>query len=70
MVQQWVRPKKRRLSEKFWRNAFGDLLVPVVFGPHVDDVRAVAPPNSYIHAEDFKTPKDLVEYLGEFFNNN
>ena len=38
-------------SEKFWRNALGEGLVPIVYGPHEDDVKAVAPPNSYIHAE-------------------
>ena len=34
--------------------------------PHSDDVTAVAPPNSFIHAEDFKSPEELVKYLGPF----
>lgn len=42
------------ISEKFWRNALGGGAVPVVFGPHIDDVRAIAPPKSFIHAEEFR----------------
>ena len=58
------------VSEKFWRNAFGDLQVPIVFGPHVKDVEAVAPPNSYIHAEDFNSPEELVGYIDYLDRNN
>jgi len=38
------------ISEKFWRNSLGSGAVPVIYGPHPDDVAAVAPPHSYIHA--------------------
>ena len=38
------------MSEKFWRNSLNTGAVPVVYGPHPDDVKSVAPPNSYIHA--------------------
>ena len=31
------------------------------FWSEKDDVRAMAPPKSYIHTEDFATPKDKVE---------
>ncbi len=34
------------ISEKFWRNGFHSETVPLVFGPHPDDVMKVAPPNS------------------------
>ena len=51
------------ISEKFWRNAFGSNLVPIVWGPHIDDIRAVAPPNSFIHAEEFETAQDIVDYI-------
>ena len=33
------------ISEKFWRNALSSGAVPVVFGPHRDDVKAMAPSN-------------------------
>jgi len=45
-------------------------MVPVVFGPHVDDLRAIAPPNSFIHAELFDTTEELVEYLDYLDSND
>lgn len=44
-------------------------MVPVVFGPHPDDVKKLAPPNSYIHVENYKNPRDLIEYLN-YLNQN
>lgn len=58
------------ISEKFWRNAFQANLIPIVFGPHRDDVKGVAPPNSYIHAEDFETPAELVKYIDYLDSND
>ena len=31
----------------------------MVFGPHYDDVKQIAPPNSFIHAEQFDEAADL-----------
>ena len=45
---------KDYISEKFWRNAIFSGSVPVVFGPHKEDVAALAPPNSFIHTDDFE----------------
>ena len=42
------------VSEKFWRNSLSQGAVPIVFGPHKDDVKAMAPENSFIHTEDFR----------------
>lgn len=58
------------ISEKFWRNALQSGLVPIVFGPVKEDVQAIAPPNSYIFADDFKSPRDLVSYLNYLIRNN
>ena len=58
------------ISEKFWQNALGSNLVPIVYGPHIDDVRAVAPPNSFIHAELFESPAALVEYIDYLDSND
>ena len=58
------------LSEKFWRNALGAGAVPVVYGAHPDDVNAVAPPNSFIHVEDFESPAALVKYLDYLDGND
>lgn len=63
---------KDYLSEKFWRNSLEAELVPIVFGTHPQDVKELAPPNSYIHVEDFKGSngsKDLVDYLN-YLNEN
>lgn len=32
-------------------------------GAHPDDYRRAAPPHSFIHVDDFATPKDLAAYL-------
>lgn len=58
------------MSEKVWRNSLEQGLVPVIYGPHPDDVKAMAPPNSYIHVEDFATPHDLVKYLNYLDKND
>ena len=58
------------ISEKFWRNSLTATLVPVVFGPHYLDVAKVAPPNSFIHAEQFATAADLVFYMDFLWKND
>ena len=58
------------ISEKLWRNSLAQGLVPVVYGPHVDDVKAMAPPNSYIHVEDYNSPAELAKYLDYLSKND
>ncbi|KAJ8310158.1 hypothetical protein KUTeg_012023 [Tegillarca granosa] len=58
------------ITEKFFRNALMSDVLPVVMGAHPDDYRKVAPPNSYIHIEDFKSPKELAEYLHKLDKND
>jgi len=48
------------VAARFWR-ALKWGAVPVVFG--VADYAAYAPPHSFIHVGDFKSPKELAEYL-------
>ena len=57
------------ITEKFWRNSLEYGLVPIVWGPTKEDVLNVAPPNSFIFAEDFKNPRALVKYLN-YLNRN
>ena len=38
-------------------------VIPVVMGAHPEDYRRAAPPNSYIHVDDFDSPRQLAEYL-------
>uniref|UniRef100_H2YYR1 Fucosyltransferase n=1 Tax=Ciona savignyi TaxID=51511 RepID=H2YYR1_CIOSA len=54
---------KDYVTEKFWRNGLMADVVPVVWGPSREDVAAIAPKGSYIHVEDFASPKELVKYL-------
>ncbi|XP_041706684.2 alpha-(1,3)-fucosyltransferase 7 [Coregonus clupeaformis] len=54
---------KDYITEKLWRNAYQAGAVPVVLGPPPDDYMAVAPPNSFIHIEDFPSTKELGNYL-------
>lgn len=54
---------KDYITEKLWRNAFMTGAVPVVLGPSVEDYKAVAPPNSFIHINDFASEVELGKYL-------
>jgi glycoprotein 3-alpha-L-fucosyltransferase len=38
-------------------------VVPVVMGARPEDYAAVAPPHSYIHVDDFESPRQLAAYL-------
>lgn len=38
-------------------------VVPVVMGAHPQDYANVLPPHSYIHVDDFRSPRDLASYL-------
>lgn len=51
------------ITEKLWRNAYQGRAVPVVLGPPVSDYRAVAPPRSFIHVDEFPSLKDLGTFL-------
>jgi len=57
------------ITEKLWANALYSGAVPVVFGPHRDDVSAVLPPKSYIHVEDFESAEELVHFLNYLDKN-
>ncbi|CAL8090478.1 unnamed protein product [Orchesella dallaii] len=51
------------ITEKFF-NAMKQNLVPVVYGgTHTEDYSSIAPKDSYIDARNFKTAKDLADYL-------
>lgn len=54
---------KDYITEKFWRNAFQAGAIPVALGPSRATYEALAPPGSFIHVEDFKSPPDLAAYL-------
>ena len=49
------------ITEKYWENAIGNDIVPVVMG--AADYKALAIPGSYINVMDYSTPEQLAEYL-------
>ncbi|XP_041457192.1 3-galactosyl-N-acetylglucosaminide 4-alpha-L-fucosyltransferase FUT3-like [Lytechinus variegatus] len=63
-------PCRYYISEKLWNNAYLNDLIPIVFGPPRKDYEAVAPPNSFIHVEDFTSIKDLALYLHKLDQND
>lgn len=54
---------KDYITEKLWRNSYQGGAVPVVLGPSLGDYKAVVPPNSFIHVDEFASVKDLGKYL-------
>ena len=42
---------------------YGNGAVPVVLGAYKEDIVKQVPPGSFIHADDFESPKELAEYL-------
>lgn len=53
---------KDYITEKFF-NALRHNVIPVVMGASREEYRAAAPYHSYIHVDDFASPKELAEYL-------
>lgn len=56
------------ITEKFWRTlALG--AIPVVSGPKRDDFIRVAPPDSFIHIDDYPSDEKLAEKLNLIATN-
>ncbi|XP_074657227.1 glycoprotein 3-alpha-L-fucosyltransferase A-like [Tubulanus polymorphus] len=58
------------ITEKFFLNGLSRDIVPIVYGAHKDDYERVAPPHSFIHVDDFESPKQLAEYLHRLDKND
>lgn len=54
---------KDYFTQNFWHTGMVSGAVPVVWGPRKEDLIKVTPTKSFIHAADFATPLDLVNYL-------
>ena len=50
------------ITEKFWWS-LRDGIVPIVLGPKIGDYEQIAPPHSFIHVDNFTSPKHLSEYV-------
>lgn len=58
------------ITEKLWRNALEVGMIPVVFGARRVDYQMLAPPQSFIFAEDFSSPASLAQYLKDVVSSN
>uniref|UniRef100_A0A3Q1G377 Fucosyltransferase n=1 Tax=Acanthochromis polyacanthus TaxID=80966 RepID=A0A3Q1G377_9TELE len=56
---------KDYITEKLWRNAYRGGAVPVVLGAPLNDYKAVAPPHSFIHVDEFASVRGMAKYLQE-----
>ncbi|XP_059156391.1 glycoprotein 3-alpha-L-fucosyltransferase A-like [Physella acuta] len=58
------------ITEKFFVNGLKHDVIPIVMGAAPEDYRRAAPPHSFIHVDDFESPKALAEYLHTLDNND
>ncbi|VDN14454.1 unnamed protein product [Dibothriocephalus latus] len=58
------------MTEKLFKNALLFGMVPVVLGAPREDYCRLAPPNAFMHVEDFSSPAKLASYLHWLDRNN
>ncbi|CAH8678991.1 unnamed protein product [Schistosoma haematobium] len=51
------------ITEKLYRNALINNVIPVVMGASYEEYKRVAPPHSFIHVDQFESPEKLANYL-------
>ncbi|KAL7053255.1 hypothetical protein AAHC03_025546 [Spirometra sp. Aus1] len=61
---------KDYITEKLFINALMYSMLPVVMGAPRSSYCAMAPPNSFIHVDDFSSPADLADYLSWLDRND
>ncbi|XP_017762673.1 PREDICTED: glycoprotein 3-alpha-L-fucosyltransferase A isoform X2 [Eufriesea mexicana] len=61
---------KDYITEKFFVNGLGHNVLPIVMGAHPTDYARSAPYRSYIHVDEFESPKELAEYLHRLDRND
>ena len=54
---------KDYITEKFFSNSLRHNILPIVMGPSLEDYTSVAPPNSFLHVDQFKGPAHLAKHL-------
>lgn len=58
------------ITEKFFENGLNRDILPIVMGATRDEYERQAPLRSFIHVEDFRSPKDLADYLHTLDRND
>lgn len=61
---------KDYITEKFFVNGLGHNVLPIVMGAHPTDYSKSAPYRSYIHVDEFESPRELAEYLHRLDNDD
>lgn len=51
------------ITEKFYVNGLSRNIIPIVMGASRKEYEEMAPRNSFIHVDDFKSPEELAKYL-------
>ncbi|XP_063802163.1 3-galactosyl-N-acetylglucosaminide 4-alpha-L-fucosyltransferase FUT3-like [Pseudophryne corroboree] len=54
---------KDYITEKLWFNSFELRIVPVVLGATRKNYERFIPPDSFIHVDDFSSPRELAQFL-------
>lgn len=58
------------ITEKFYVNGLGSNVIPIVMGAPRIDYERHAPENSFIHVDDFATPKQMADFLHQLDAND
>ncbi|KAL8177538.1 UNVERIFIED_CONTAM: hypothetical protein K2H54_011418 [Gekko kuhli] len=58
------------ITEKFWKNAFLSMAVPIVCGPPRKNYERFVPPDSFIHIDDFPSAQEMARFLQELDKDN
>lgn len=54
---------KEYITEKLFENSYEYNMLPIVMGARPEEYKKYTPDNSFIHIEEFPSPKELAEYL-------
>ncbi|GMT07031.1 hypothetical protein PENTCL1PPCAC_29205, partial [Pristionchus entomophagus] len=57
------------ITEKFFENALRNYIIPIVMGAPKEDYLKIAPPNSFIHVDDYEDVEHLANYLKYLSSN-
>ncbi|CAK1596184.1 unnamed protein product [Parnassius mnemosyne] len=57
------------LTEKAFYHAYYKGAIPVIMGPSIEDCEQLLPPNSFLHVDNYATPRDLAEEITRLSND-
>lgn len=52
---------KEYITEKGFYHAYSKGAIPVIMGPSMEECEILLPPSSYLHVDNYPTPKELAE---------